>query len=432
MFATALPVQASAKSEPTLIPSIDLYFGHDTFITLTNVYEHYVQFHYRGMAIYMGHDGTITFNSPDTPYVPGLGQILPGVAIPVSAFSDAFGGGAVSFNMGWCADTNSNVFPSYMELIGGRYQWVKQIMFFRYATIEDHRAAMEYYDTRSLLIHVLPQQEQHSYDVITSEVTRAPIIPSITIRPPDLAEDDDLEVTFANAYDAIGFADIMMQSARWFYLAPNGSVSFNRDMELTSFNPYDGETIEVINLPAGEVFYVYGHEAVSFFWMYYPVYCCHFDFEPGVYGTRGFAFNVREQQYGPWWPDGKGRLTYFAVSSDTPRILRFAIDQTTFTDNGVPHTLEAAPFIANDRTMVPLRVIVEALGATDLDFTDGMVSFVLFGETITMTIGEALGNMGTPVIIADRTFVPLAFIMLEVGAEVSWDEIARAAYVFID
>ena len=83
--------------------------------------------------------------------------------------------------------------------------------------------------------------------------------------------------------------------------------------------------------------------------------------------------------------------------------------------------------------MVPLRVIGEALGATDLDLTAGVVSFVLGGRTITMTVGQSLpGGMGTPVIIANRTFVPLAYIIEEMGATARWDGTARAAYIYID
>jgi len=115
------------------------------------------------------------------------------------------------------------------------------------------------------------------------------------------------------------------------------------------------------------------------------------------------------------------------------RTLRFSIGSTTYTDNGVGRTLEAAPFIADGRTMVSLSVIGEALGATNLNLTDGVVSFTLNGRTITMTIDEALpNNMGTPVIVEGRTFVPLAFIINEMGATARWDGSARAAYIYID
>jgi len=114
------------------------------------------------------------------------------------------------------------------------------------------------------------------------------------------------------------------------------------------------------------------------------------------------------------------------------RILRFAIDSTTFTDDGVPHTIEAAPFIENDRTMVPLRAIGEALGATNLSFNAEVILFNLNGRTVMMTVGEPLqNNMGTPVIVAGRTFVPLAYIINVMGAEALWDGNARAVYIYI-
>lgn len=121
------------------------------------------------------------------------------------------------------------------------------------------------------------------------------------------------------------------------------------------------------------------------------------------------------------------------TSPSSARTLRFVIDSTTFTDNGQNRTLEAAPFIANDRTMVPLRVIGEALGAENLAFDSGVITFTIDGQSFRMVVGEALpGNMGAPVIIAGRTFVPLAFIVNEMGATARWDGTARAAYIYID
>jgi hypothetical protein len=121
------------------------------------------------------------------------------------------------------------------------------------------------------------------------------------------------------------------------------------------------------------------------------------------------------------------------ASSPATRTLRFTIGSITFTDNNQSRTLEAAPFIQNDRTMVPLRVIGEALGATDLEFNSGVITFNIGSQSFTMTVDQPLpGNMGTPVIIAGRTFVPLAFIINEMGATARWDGSARAAYIYID
>ena len=115
------------------------------------------------------------------------------------------------------------------------------------------------------------------------------------------------------------------------------------------------------------------------------------------------------------------------------RVLRFEIGSTVYTDNGVSHTLNAAPFMEAGRTMVPLRVIGEAFGATGLALDNGVVSFVLDGRTITMPIGRPIpGNMGTPIIIAGTTFVPLGYIIEEMGAIARWDGAARAVYIYFD
>lgn len=101
------------------------------------------------------------------------------------------------------------------------------------------------------------------------------------------------------------------------------------------------------------------------------------------------------------------------------------VGSTTATVNGVSQTLDAAPFIADGRTMVPFRFIGEELGATvdwtpdaegrvrDVHFVDGAVS-------IDVRIGEALYGgghyLGTPVVVDGRTFVPLRFVSQAMGA----------------
>ena len=111
--------------------------------------------------------------------------------------------------------------------------------------------------------------------------------------------------------------------------------------------------------------------------------------------------------------------------------LRFVIGQTDYTNAGQVQQSEAAPFIQDSRTMVPLRIIGEALGATDLDMTNQVVSFVIDGQTVSMTIGEPLpDDMGTPVIVNGRTFVPLAYVAYIMDVQVRWDSAARAAYVY--
>ena len=115
------------------------------------------------------------------------------------------------------------------------------------------------------------------------------------------------------------------------------------------------------------------------------------------------------------------------------RTLRFQIDADTFTDNGTHQYLDAAPFIQDDRTMVPLRVILEALGATDVAFDAGHITFTISGQAFSLTIGQPLPNdIGTPIIVSDRTFVPLAYVINALyGADARWCGYGRAAYIYI-
>ena len=120
------------------------------------------------------------------------------------------------------------------------------------------------------------------------------------------------------------------------------------------------------------------------------------------------------------------------VVSGGTRTLRFTIGNVNFTDNGAGQVLEAPPFVSDGRTHVPLRVVVEALGSQDVAFRDGVITFSVDGQHFTMTIGQELpGGMGTPVLHLGRTFVPLRFIIEAVGAEVRWDGDNQAVYVYI-
>jgi len=93
-------------------------------------------------------------------------------------------------------------------------------------------------------------------------------------------------------------------------------------------------------------------------------------------------------------------------------------------------TFDVPPIIENDRTLVPLRAIFEALGANvQWDGQTQTVTAVKGSTEAKLTIGSHIAyKKGQPVtldvpakIINDRTMVPLRFVSEALGAAVDWN-----------
>ena len=102
--------------------------------------------------------------------------------------------------------------------------------------------------------------------------------------------------------------------------------------------------------------------------------------------------------------------------------------------NGEKMTFEVNPFIDNDRTLVPMRAIFEAVGANvNWDAEERTVhairrkgdevSFVsLQIDEQTAFVNSAAHTLDVPaMIVSDRTFVPLRFVIESLGEKVEWD-----------
>ncbi|MGC8943760.1 MAG: copper amine oxidase N-terminal domain-containing protein, partial [Caldisericia bacterium] len=104
--------------------------------------------------------------------------------------------------------------------------------------------------------------------------------------------------------------------------------------------------------------------------------------------------------------------------------------------------LEAAPFIKDGRTMVPLRFIAEAFGAQVewIPETKG-INISLELKSAVHTIGLQVGNPTAivdgqvvtldvaPVIVNGRTFVPLRFVAEAFGASVDWNSLYQVVTI---
>lgn len=100
------------------------------------------------------------------------------------------------------------------------------------------------------------------------------------------------------------------------------------------------------------------------------------------------------------------------------------------TVNGAPVEFDQPPVIQNDRTLVPMRAIFEALGASvDWDDSTKTVSSVKGDTEISVTIGSEEMTVGGEVktldvpaqIISDRTMVPVRAISEAFSCTVDWD-----------
>ncbi|MCL2372019.1 MAG: copper amine oxidase N-terminal domain-containing protein [Defluviitaleaceae bacterium] len=103
--------------------------------------------------------------------------------------------------------------------------------------------------------------------------------------------------------------------------------------------------------------------------------------------------------------------------------------------NETANQLDAAPFIdeTTDRTMLPLRAVATALGAeVAWEGSTRTVTITQAHTTLTLTADIPLpDNMGAPLIVNDRVFVPARYVAEMLGANVLWDAMNRAVYITV-
>ena len=116
-----------------------------------------------------------------------------------------------------------------------------------------------------------------------------------------------------------------------------------------------------------------------------------------------------------------------------PVQLVLTIGSLLYQVNGNYRESDVAPFIDpdTDRTMLPLRLVSEALGAN--------VTWVESTRTVLITNGEISLSlqvdtplpfgMGNVLFVNDRVFVPALYVMEFFGANVEWDSDTQTAYI---
>ena len=114
--------------------------------------------------------------------------------------------------------------------------------------------------------------------------------------------------------------------------------------------------------------------------------------------------------------------------------LIFTVGNLEYLLNGQPRTGLGAPFIdpATNRMMISLRTLAEAIGV-EVEWDSATRSAILHLSTgvLVVPVDEMLpNNMGSTMIVNNRVFVPLRFIMYYAfDAAVEWDSLNRAAII---
>ena len=115
------------------------------------------------------------------------------------------------------------------------------------------------------------------------------------------------------------------------------------------------------------------------------------------------------------------------------RTIRLVVGDINYTIDGIPAVAETAPFIdpVSERTMVPLRMVAESLGV-DVGWIEETRTVTLATQDrfLTLQVDTPLPEgMGTPVIVNDRTFIPVRYVGEMLGASIQWNEVSRAVYI---
>ncbi len=115
-----------------------------------------------------------------------------------------------------------------------------------------------------------------------------------------------------------------------------------------------------------------------------------------------------------------------------------ADEKITVLLNEAPLEFDVEPILLNDRTMVPMRAIFEALQCsvswddetqTAYGERNGKMISISIGETTAFVAGEPKTLDQPAVLLNDRTLVPLRFISESLGCTVGWDDATQTVSI---
>lgn len=148
----------------------------------------------------------------------------------------------------------------------------------------------------------------------------------------------------------------------------------------------------------------------------------NYSFEDMTASVDPNTFNINIQDYGrnPKIIAKLGdKTSTLSLYDENTKLIKMKINDVNYSINGEAKKMDAKPFIKNDRTLVPLRFIVEAIGGeVNWDNDNRLVTVNSKGKNIELPIdsktikidGQDVSIDQAAIIKGDRTFVPIRFI----------------------
>lgn len=168
--------------------------------------------------------------------------------------------------------------------------------------------------------------------------------------------------------------------------------------------------------------------------------------QPGTNDSYTFSGGIGVGSSRP--QDSVGTIFFYVQREEDATENPFASSSIPSTSGGIGVTVngkavvwaDAAPFIdANDRTMVPLRAVADAMGLeVNWDENTREASFTGSGKTIIFPIDSSTARTSeggivtmdtAAVIVNERTYAPIRYLAEFFGYTVGWDETARTVSI---
>jgi hypothetical protein len=144
--------------------------------------------------------------------------------------------------------------------------------------------------------------------------------------------------------------------------------------------------------------------------------------------------------------DSIPKLLSATICGGSQTIVTLQINNPKMTVNGTEQAIDeqgTKPIIKNNRTLVPIRAIIESMGGTIAwDATAKKVTLALGSTTMQLWIGNSTAKVNgkdipidkddakvVPEIINSRTMIPLRFVAEDLGCDVLWDAATKTVTI---